>query len=135
MKLFSSQVTTTNKQSDRLLSLGIRPRTADMYIDKNTGLWCDTPYWQVKSNKNNINPAWSFFQLLKMIPSCLQIQGSESPPAEVQISPLLIKYTNTTQLDIRLPCFDNADMYENVIDMIEWLIENGSFNGKYLVEK
>lgn len=134
MKLFSSQITTTNKQSERLLSLGIRSRTADMYIEKITGLWCDTPYWRIKNhqNRNDINPAWSFFQLLKMIPSYMYIPGYDSP-VQLQISPPLIKYYNQTQLEVQLPEFERADIYENVIDMIEWLIESGNFEKKYLV--
>lgn len=135
MKLFSSQITTTNKQSERLLSLGIRPRTADMYIEKITGLWCDIPYWRVKNhqNRSDINPAWSFFYLLKMIPSYIYIPGYESP-AQLQIYPPVIRYYNQAQMEVQLPKFEKTDIYENAIDMVEWLIENENFNKKYLVE-
>jgi hypothetical protein len=57
---FNSQVCTTKEQSERLLKLGLKPETADMYIFDN----------EVYVGDPNIDcyiPAWSLHRLLCML--------------------------------------------------------------------
>lgn len=53
---FNSQVCTTKEQSQRLLDLGLKPETADMYI-------FDDEVYIGKPNIDDI-PAWSLHRLL-----------------------------------------------------------------------
>ena len=54
-----SQVCTTKEQSQRLLDLGLKPKTADMYI-------FDDEVYIGKPNVDDI-PAWSLHRLLCML--------------------------------------------------------------------
>lgn len=56
---FNSQICTSVEQSKRLLELGLKPETADMYIFDN----------EVYIGKSNIDdlPAWSLHRLLCML--------------------------------------------------------------------
>lgn len=56
---FKSQVCTTKDQSQRLLDLGLKPKTADMYI-------FDDEVYIGKPNVDDI-PAWSLHRLLCML--------------------------------------------------------------------
>ena len=56
---FKSQVCTTKDQSQRLLGLGLKPETADMYI-------FDNEVYIGKSNVDDL-PAWSLHRLLCML--------------------------------------------------------------------
>jgi hypothetical protein len=56
---FNSQVCTTEIQSQRLLDLGLKPETADMYI-------FDDEVYIGKPNVDDI-PAWSLHRLLCML--------------------------------------------------------------------
>lgn len=56
---FKSQVCTTKDQSQRLLDLGLKPETADMYI-------FDDEVYIGKPNVDDI-PAWSLHRLLCML--------------------------------------------------------------------
>lgn len=56
---FKSQVCTTKDQSQRLLDLGLKPQTADMYI-------FDDEVYIGKPNVDDI-PAWSLHRLLCML--------------------------------------------------------------------
>ena len=59
MKEFNSQVCTSIEQSQRLLELGLKPETADMYI-------FDDEVYIGKPNIDDI-PAWSLHRLLCML--------------------------------------------------------------------
>ena len=65
---FDSQICTTREQSERLLSLGLKKETADMYISN--GVICAKPYSEVMEFMRGVPcreviiPAWSFARLL-----------------------------------------------------------------------
>ena len=69
---FNSQVCTTKIQSQRLLELGLKPETADMYIFDN----------EVYIGKPNIDdiPAWSLHRLICMceVTTLLPVDNSSS---------------------------------------------------------
>ena len=60
---FNSQICTTKEQSQRLLELGLKPETADMYI-------FDDEVYIGKPNIDDI-PAWSLHRLIEILDSTL----------------------------------------------------------------
>lgn len=58
---FNSQICTTKEQSKRLLELGLKPETADMYI-------FDDEVYIGKPNVDDI-PAWSLHRLIEILDS------------------------------------------------------------------
>lgn len=105
---FNSQVCTTKEQSQRLLELGLKPETADMYY-----FWLggDDYYLKVDVDNNPLKykmdktyiPAWSLHRLL------------------------CILYTREDVYPI-MP----TTAYDDIIDEIENEIKCGGFNKEYL---
>lgn len=135
---FNSSVCTTRKQSQRLLELGLKPETADMYITNmsNKGVNYTDDYqigsisfervmsfWKEKGLKLEntaweIIPSWSLHRLIEM---CNKIQFGMT----------IGIYNNEVTIDGDLfEVFDNT--YDNLISVIEWLIKGGHFNKEYL---
>ena len=109
---FNSQICTTREQSERLLALGLKKETADMYYrfyDENTyeiiPTW-DT-IWEDMSDYKKIIPEWSLHRLIEMI---------DGPEYIAQLIGVQI-----------------ANDYDYIVDCIEWLIKEGYFNKEYLV--
>ena len=123
---FKSQICTDKNQSERLWALGLKKETADMYYSYD--IICAKPYYKVVEFMNgcvpeDIFPAWSLHRLVSL--------------------------TNTD--DIKIACnekscwggkvlkiaqrkaFIKDNLYDNIIDCIEWLIKEGYFNKEYLV--
>ena len=67
---FKTPISTTHEQSERLLALGVKPETADMYIDEH-GIPVCFPYSRLDGHQDQpfLHPAWSLSRLLEMIPS------------------------------------------------------------------
>lgn len=104
---FNSQICTTREQSQRLLDLGLKPETADMY---HTTFYRDNVGYeiiQVRSDKlpllSQEFPAWSLHRLL-----CLLYPREDVYP----IMP--------------------STAYDDIIDDIENEIKCGGFNKEYL---
>lgn len=130
---FKSQICTTREQSERLLALGLKKETADCYYWQVTepmygeaaGIW----YLETLDSKDSQEhfeyldknfgvcladdeehyfiPAWSLHRLIEMALRFVLICG--------------ISFSF------------NEDAYEKVIGIIEYQIEAGYFNKKYLV--
>ena len=127
---FKSQICTTKEQSERLLQLGLKKETADMYITNmsNKGInytddwqigsisYCNVmSFWdskglQLEKTAWSIIPAWSLHRLIQMVADTQLQVGS--------------------QVGIHV-----EDTYDMVIQGIEWLISRGQFNKDYLEEK
>ena len=123
---FNSQVCTTREQSERLLALGLKKETADMYITNmsSKGLnytddfqigsipYCDVmSFWdskglQLEKTAWSIIPAWSLHRLMEMY------------------------------IERYLACSVNLKdfTYEWIINEIETHIKEGDFNKEYLEE-
>ncbi len=124
---FKSQICTTKEQSERLLALGIKKETADMYITNMS--WNKPDYiddWQICSisycdevsylESNGLQlektvwsiiPAWSLHRLLEMV---------------------------TTNKKIMLVHIGD-DLFDTLIERIRRLITGGTFNKDYLEER
>lgn len=135
MNEFNSQVCTSVEQSKRLLAIGLKPETADMYITNMSikGFQYTDP-WQIGSkpykdamsfwaekgikleNENwEIIPAWSLHRLIEM---CNKTQLT------------ICIYNNEVTVDGYLfEVFDNT--YDNLILVIEFLIKVGQFDKEY----
>ena len=138
---FKSQICTTVEQSKRLLELGLKKKTADMYYT-NAGLPFikDEFHLECKSFKelsNNLSkispftfiPAWSLHRLIELMP-------------EVIFEALLCVFKDSIRYEALV--FDRIEVlndvvsdniYNNAIATIEWLINKGYFNQDYLEEK
>ena len=139
---FNSQICTTRKQSERLLALGLKKETADMYWWQETDHYGDgNGKWHrqlldLKEDKEHFKyldktfgiclegntdevffiPAWSLHRLIEMLGEVIQTDWEY----------------------ISLPDFgfhESQNLYDNVINCTEWLIKEGYFNNEYLCEK
>ena len=125
---FKSQVCTTKDQSQRLLELGLKPETADMY---HTTFYRDNVGYEIMQVRNEKLPllsqelsAWSLHRLIDLC-------GAERMP---------ISFYKKGKVMIRVnhihPTHNgrsNYNHYDSLIDCIEWLISDGYFNKEYLI--
>lgn len=121
---FNSQVCTNERQSKRLIKLGISPETADCY----NRLEEDGRYsnWIGKPSLSTDIPAWSLHRLMELCPLLMD------PPRFLTISQHRTCYT--LFVDNTNISFGGKSTYDNIIDCIKWLIEKNYFNNKYLNE-
>ena len=122
---FNSQICTTREQSERLLALGLKKETADMYYEmiadgelpRIMPHTSEMDYFQLW---DSIIPAWSLHRLIEMMPNCIPNQGWLS------LGHQGLHYSKG---------YGVADdgLYESIIRMYEWLIKEGYFNNEYLV--
>lgn len=117
---FNTQICTTIEQSKRLLELGLDADTSDMFysakhIGKDIVRYSD-PQMLVHNDHFEIfvydQPAWSLHRLIAMIPD-------------------INRAWLTDYCDFK----DCSKIYDEVISLIEWMIENGHFNKEYLKEE
>ena len=109
---FNSQICTTREQSERLLSLGLKKETADMYYEgRLEGEWPRIMPHKTEMDYFNlwdsIIPAWSLHRLIEMV------AHTRYP-----------YYVISKELPI----------YDALCERIEWLIKEGYFNKEYLEE-
>ena len=115
---FKSQICTTREQSERLLALGLKKETADMFYDyckdRIGYTWYLVPKPATLGDKRSI-PAWSLHRLIEMIDDECVIHLSN-----FSISGKVFTISN--------------NLYDNICNCIEWLIKKGYFNKEYLKE-
>ena len=118
---FNSQICTTKEQSECLLTLGLKKETADMFYAA-IHIGSEIIGYQVSPIYNEYNfeifsddiPAWSLGRLIEMIDDECVIY--------------LDKFTITGNV------FGvHNNLFDNIIDCIEWLIKEGHFDKEYLV--
>lgn len=147
MKQFTLQIATTREQSQRLITLGLKPETADMHYSEMPTIDAITD--EVCNGINNDEtesvlmpgrgfytsfPAWSLSRLIEMLPS----EIPDPRPGYDPHHPELIKHESGYNLSIRRytadclvgPHIEN-DPIECCISMIEWLIQKGHFDKEY----
>jgi hypothetical protein len=120
---FTSQICTTREQSKRLLDLGVKAETADMYhyvTSNGTG---------ISAMDDNFLPhmdtlAWSLHRLIEM---CPLIPNPSRFLAVTSFKTVYVRMNN--EIDVT---YAGKGTYDNLINCIQWLIAEGYFNKKYL---
>ena len=115
---FNSQICTSREQSERLLVLGLKKETADMWYPHFAST-CPIPLVDETLASDDI-PAWSLHRLIEMMPNVIGTQGWLS------IGHQGLHYSRG---------YGVADdgLYESIVRMYDWLIKEGYFNKEYLV--
>ena len=133
---FNSQICTTREQSERLLALGLKKETADMWYPHFAKTY-PIPLVDKVLTTDDI-PAWSLGRLIEMLPSPMPI--SEHLPtfhhyAYIDLSKeSVFYYWNDYDGEERpLVSFCGKGFFSAVVDATEWLIKEGYFNKEYLV--
>ena len=137
-----NQICTNKKQSSRLLEAGVRPGTADMYLDE---FECPVAfeYGRVENHvdQDMAFPAWSLSKLIDMMPKSYQddIDGMvyylSGNFVELMYASDWIEDGEGDNTYTCANSFNKENLMDNVIDAIEWLIKRGHLNKKYLTEK
>lgn len=130
---FKTPISTTREQSERLLALGVKPETADCYIEFAPSgkdfIYIKQPYNEDIFKRSNVIPSWSIARLLEMMPQYID----EREEVLLMIEPPLIVYYDTRYKG-QQHFTTNPNIFDNCIAMIDWLIRNGHFNKEYLIE-
>lgn len=120
---FYSQICTSREQSERLLALGLKKETADMWYP-HFARTCPIPLVDETLASDDI-PAWSLDRLMELVP---HRHGEYCDYANY------FMYYYNIPFDV-IEQFRGETRYEYLIDCIEWLIKQGYFNKEYLEEK
>lgn len=118
-----AQICTTRSQSKYLLKLGVPADTADMFYP----LGASFP--EACDNGDNLQvdcPAWSLGALIELLPSRLVYEDAEF---ELLLNKEIVRYDNQG-LNLTLNGSVGGNLFENCINMIEWLVSNGYINNK-----
>ena len=133
---FNSQIATTIKQSERLLALGLKKETADMWYP-HFAKTCPIPLIDEVLTTDDI-PAWSLGRLIEMLPSPIPI--SEDLPtfhhyAYLDLSKVSAHYywEDYDGDERALVSFCGNGFFAAVVDAIEWLIKEEYFPKEYLI--
>lgn len=142
---FNSQICTTREQSERLLALGLKKETADMEIHSfkddeqetfETG-YANKGYMEPElAEIVDCFPAWSLHRLIEIIPSNI-IKNEKRYDFSLDCGCSLYEYDNINEFGgYEYDCIgtlkDNYNLYDDLINQIEWLIKEGHFNKEYL---
>ena len=123
---FKSQICTDKNQSERLLALGLKKETADMCWTKMAAIR-GTFYVPELAPINMVSwrhtPAWSLHRLLSMLPD-------DAPKIYWILDGANITIYFEDDCGTFFP--HKGDIYEGVVNCIEWLIKEGHFNKEYL---
>ena len=128
---FKSQICTTKEQSDRLLELGFKPETADM-VYQAIGV---TPFkkWKEHKIEENFFPAWSLHRLIELCPEYINIDGYADTTYWFKMYKLDNKIIYENDYDRWIYLGDGDNLFDSIIDCIEWAINNKHFNMNYLI--
>ena len=138
---FNTQICTTVEQSKRLLELGLKKETADMMYQTFELIPEENRYYDLKPEyyKPALEglvhiPAWSLHRLVEMVPHVIWHTEYEDRPRlkhTFWFSKHAPSYDSTEDIDFR----EHPNLYNNIIDCIEWLINNGYFSKEYMEDK
>ena len=114
-----TMVCTSIEQSNRLVELGINPKTADMGWFKAYSLREEIykPYikgYKLENHKSDI-PAWSIYKLIEII------------SIDVTFKNEFIVVNNTEMFN------SSTNVYDNLIDVIEYLINDNKINSEFIL--
>lgn len=124
-----NQICTNKEQSSRLLEAGVRPETADMYLDEFERLVA-FEYRRIKSKayQDTVLPTWSLSKLIDMIPDQIECEGYNYYlfilPRDKEFT---IKYSAGSNL---AKSYCRESLFDAITEMIEWLIKEGYLDKK-----
>lgn len=124
-----NQICTNKEQSSRLLEAGVRPETADMYLDEFERLVA-FEYRRIKSKayQDTVLPTWSLSKLIDMIPDQIECEGYNYYlfilPRDKEFT---IKYSAGSNL---AQSYCRESFFDAITEMIEWLIKEGYLDNK-----
>ena len=133
---FNSQICTAKEQSERLLSLGLKKETADMfYAAFHNGT--KVAGYRISPGYNDEHfeiftddiPAWSLHRLIEMMPfDVIPEEGFDNCFTLIKNYPkgYSVEYDGFSY-------YHKENIYDTIIDGIEHLIKEGYFNKEYLV--
>lgn len=130
---FNSQVCTTKEQSERLLKLGLKPETADMHHYK----WSEG-YWDIytcppRGSDSYYIPAWSLHRLVQLMPPYLHLDKYMDTQYYLTLKPsCLFKVLYRQDSGRWIYASESSNLYDAIIDVIEFLISGNHFNKEYL---
>lgn len=129
---FNSQICTTKEQSQRLLEMGLKPETADMSYYKEEP--CLDPYEEMECPYDGmVFPSWSLHRLIDLLPKIIRINSMQW---YLSITPYyndMVAYENCGNMESNyLYKSLYYNIYDNIINCIEWLIKENYFNKEYL---
>ena len=128
-----NQICTTKEQSSRLLEAGVRPETADMYLDE---FECPVAF-EYRRIEGHVDqdmafPAWSLSKLIDMLPPAIDSLGTLYLCAGLNAK----KYNADNKVKAHQYSIEYGlnyishrydDPFEAFIEAIEWLIKEGKF--------
>ena len=124
---FNSQICTTREQSERLLALGLRKETADMWYPHFAKTY-PIPLVDEVLTTDDI-PAWSLNRLIEMMPFDVIPEGGFD-----NCFTLIKNYPKGYSVEYDgFSYYHKENIYDTIIEGIEHLIKEGYFNKKYLV--
>lgn len=124
-----NQICTNKEQSSRLLEAGVRPETADMYLDEFERLVA-FEYRRIKSKayQDTVLPTWSLSKLIDMIPDQIECEGYNYYlfilPRDKEFT---IKYSAGSNL---AKSYCRESLFDAITEMIEWLIKEGHLDNR-----
>lgn len=115
-----TMVCTSIEQSNRLVELGINPKTADMGWFKAYSLREEIykPYikgYKLENHQSDI-PAWSIHKLIEIISIDVTFKNE-----------FIIINNNTKMFN------SSTNVYDNLIDVIEYLIQDNKINTEFIL--
>lgn len=129
-----NQICTNKKQSQRLLEAGVRPDTADMYLDE-FELPVAFEYRRIEGHvgQDMASPAWSLSKMIGMMPDQVECEGYNYYlfilPRDKEFT---IKYSAGSNL---AQSYCRESLFDAITEMIEWLIGRNLLDKKYLTYK
>ena len=133
---FNSQICTSREQSERLLGLGLKKETADMFYDyckdRIGYTWYLVPKPATLGDKRSI-PAWSLHRLLSLLPDYIVVNSSSglNPNFYLNIRDGFVSYKDNRGFSYGST---SGNMYDAITSMISFLIKEGYFPKEYLEE-
>ena len=119
---FTSQICTTKEQSEQLVALGLKKETADCHYEGRKNRYEE---WEVAVIGGCYYswdyPAWSLHRLIEMTPIIV------NPVRHLFVSNKSVEYQLSEGRTTHIFANEN-NVYDNVINCIDWLIKEGYFN-------